>query len=951
MGDTGEKTSAARGAAKLLEVVQDLIAETHPQRIQTQPVTLDSVLDRDLGLDSLARVELLARLERAFGVALPERAAAESDTPRDLLRALRAADNAPRISDARDVASLELGDAQAAPRSAETLVDVMRWHVDAHATRPLIRFYRDDHVEDVASYGEVWEGSRAVASGLQHRGLEPGDRVGIMLPTGCDYFFAFFGILLAGGVPVPIYPPVRRTQIEDHLKRHRLILENAGAVALITVSEAKPFARILKSQVSAMRALVTVDELSASDGRYEPPLVKADHIALLQYTSGSTGQPKGVILTHSNILSNLRALGDWIQMDDTDVIVSWLPLYHDMGLIGALMGSLYYACLLVLMSPIDFVTRPQRWLWAIHRYRGTLSASPNFGYELCTRRLSEDDVQGLDLGSWRGALNGAEPVSADTIDRFCERFGKYGFRTGTMMPVYGLAENALGVTFPPLGRRPLIDAVQRDDLMYRGRALPAGPHEDRPLRVVACGRPLPGHEVRIVDDGGRELPDRHVGRLQFRGPSASSGYFRDVGATRALFDGDWLDSGDIAYVGDGDIYITGRAKDIVIRAGRNIAPSELEDAIGDIDGVRKGNVAVFGSTEPKTGTERLVILAETRESGEGSTERLRAAITALAVDFVGTPPDDIQLVSPGTVLKTSSGKIRRSANRDIYERGELRKRHRAVWWQLTRAWLSGLTFEFRRMRRQAGAWLYALHSWAVIVAITPIVWPAVVLLPRAEWRWFAARCAARFLGLATRTTPIVRGLENLSRVGGYVVVTNHASYLDSFALMAAVPRATSFVAKSELKKNVFVHTFLRRLRTQFVERFDKQKGIEDARRIGTAVSSGWPLVYYPEGSVTRFPGLRPFHMGAFVAAVENDVPVVPIALHGTRSMLRPGTSFPRRAVITVTVGAPVAPSIEPIDGKATRDTWSIALTLRDASRVHILRHCGEPDLPDDRPGV
>jgi 1-acyl-sn-glycerol-3-phosphate acyltransferase len=694
-----------------------------------------------------------------------------------------------------------------------------------------------------------------------------------------------------------------------------------------------------------MRTVVAVDELSASGGPYEPPLVRADDMALLQYTSGSTGQPKGVILTHRNVLTNLRAIGDWIQMDDTDVVVSWLPLYHDMGLIGALVGSLYYASLLVLMSPIHFVTRPQRWLWAIHKYRGTLSASPNFGYELCLRRLSEEDVGNLDLSSWRVALNGAETVSADTIDRFCERFGKHGFRQATMMPVYGLAENSLGVTFPPVGRRPLIDMVRRDDLMRRGRAVPAGSDEDTPLRMVACGRPLPGHEVRIVDDGGHELPDRYVGHLQFRGPSASSGYFRNADATRELFDRDWLDSGDLAYVGEGDIYVTGRVKDIVIRAGRNIAPTELEEAIGDIAGVRKGNVAVFGSTDLESGTERLVVLAETRESEAGSTERLRAAINALAVDLAGTPPEDIQLVPPGTVLKTSSGKIRRSANRDIYERGELGKSRRPVWWQITRAWLAGLTFGLRRMRHRIGSLLYAGYTWGVLVAMAPIVWLIVVIMPRPTWRWFAARCAARFLRFATRTLVTVHGVENVPRDSRCVIVTNHASYVDSFVLMAAIPRETSFVAKNELKRNVFVRTFLNRLRTQFVERFDKQRGIEDARRIGATARSGWPLLYYPEGSVTRMPGLRPFHMGAFVAAAENEMPVVPIALQGTRSMLRPGTRFPRRAAITVTVGPPVDEAADPSDRGAKPDTWPVAVRLRDASRTHILRHCGEPDLP------
>jgi 1-acyl-sn-glycerol-3-phosphate acyltransferase len=939
-----EKTRVDHSAARLLEVVQNLVAEIHPSRPQTQAANLDSLLDRDLGLDSLSRVELLTRLEREFGLSLSGRAGAEADTPRDLLRALRAADRTSPDGDGRDVVSIELGDAEAVPQSAETLIDVLKWHVESHPSRPQVHFYGDDRDDDVATYQDIWDGALAVATGLQHRGLESGDRVSIMLPTGRDYYFAFFGILLAGGVPVPIYPPVRRTQIEDHLKRHRLILENAGTTALITVPEAKPFARILKSQVNTMRAVLTVDELSTSGGVHEQPCLKSGDMAFLQYTSGSTGQPKGVILTHANLLANIRVIGDALHIDDTDVVVSWLPLYHDMGLIGSLMGSLYYACPLVLMSPLDFITRPQRWLWAIHRYRGTLSASPNFGYELCLRRLKEESMEGLDLSSWRVALNGAEQVSAATIERFSDRFGPHGFRPETMMPVYGLAENALGVTFPPLGRRPLIDSIQRDELMHHGRAVPAG-EGVTPLRVVACGQPLAQHEVRITDEGGRELPDRQVGRLQFRGASACSGYFRNAEATRELFNGDWLDSGDLAYADEGDIYVTGRAKDLVIRAGRNIAPSELEEAISGVAGIRKGRVAVFGSADPNTGTERLIVLAETREPGQA--DGLRRTINALAVDLVGTPPDDIRLVAPGTVLKTSSGKIRRQANREIYERGELGSRDRPVWWQIARVSVIGLTPWLRRMRRQTAAWVYAVYAWAVIVVIAPIFWPLVVIAPGARWSWQLARLGGRVLGFATGLTPKAHGLEHVPSSAPCVFVANHASYLDAFALMAVMPRPVSFVAKHQLKANPLVRLFLGRLHTQFVERFDKQVGIDNARRIGAKARSGWPLFYFPEGRLARMAGLRPFHMGAFVAAAESGVQVIPIALRGTRSALRPGTRFPRGATVTVTVGPPIGEATGPTGQKPVPDVWSQALRLRDASRAHILGSCGEPDLVAD----
>ena len=274
-------------------------------------------------------------------------------------------------------------------------------------------------------------------------------------------------------------------------------------------------------------------------------------------------------------------MGKAVQVTSTDVFVSWLPLYHDMGLIGAWLGSLYHAFPLVVMSPLTFLARPERWLWAIHKHRGTLSASPNFGYELCLRKIPDTALAGLDLSSWRMAFNGAEPVSPETIARFAQRFGQYGLRPQAMAPVYGLAECSVGLAFPPPGRGPLIDCIRRDSFMRTGHAEPAGSDEADVLRVtrMRAGR-FSGHEIRIVDATGRELGERVEGHLEFKGPSATSGYFRNPEQTRLLFHGEWLDSGDFAYMAEGDVYLTGRSKDIIIRAGRNIYPYELEECRG-----------------------------------------------------------------------------------------------------------------------------------------------------------------------------------------------------------------------------------------------------------------------------------------------------------------------------------------------------------------------------------
>ena len=272
-----------------------------------------------------------------------------------------------------------------------------------------------------------------------------------------------------------------------------------------------------------------------------------------------------------------------------------------------------------------------------------MSAGPNFAYELCLAKVRDAEIEGLDLSSWRLAYNGAEPVSAATIERFGDRFAPYGFRREAMTPVYGLAESAVGLAFPPLGRGPLIDRIRRDAFVRSGRAEPAKPGE-LDLRFVACGQPLPGHEIRVVDAAGNELGDRREGRIEFRGPSATAGYFNNAPATRSLFHDDWLDTGDLGYMADADLYVTGRVKDVIIRAGRNLHPAELEEAVGNLKGVRKGCVAVFASPDPSGGAERLVVMAETRATGDDDTRAaLRSEIAATAVDLLGVAPDDVVL--------------------------------------------------------------------------------------------------------------------------------------------------------------------------------------------------------------------------------------------------------------------------------------------------------------------
>ncbi len=920
------------GTARLVEIVSELARETHPhQRFQ---VTLDSDFERNLGLDSLARAELIIRIDHDFRVSLPARALSEARTPRDLLQFLAEASTV-SIKAGQEFLPLAQEEASAAPIQAQTLIEVLNWHLKRHPNRLHVLLYNDKEELEQISYAMLHNESQAIAAGLITRGLQPKQTVALMLPTSRDYLASFFGVLLAGGIPVPIYPPARPSQIEEHLNRHARILNNAQSVYLITIPQAKPVAAMLQRSVPSLQAITTPHNLQKTP----EPIVHhatASDLALLQYTSGSTGDPKGVMVTHANLLANLRSMGKVAHITNHDVFVSWLPLYHDMGLIGAWFGSLYFGFPLVLMSPLAFLTRPVRWLQAIHRHRGTISAAPNFAYELVSKKLRDEDIVGLDLSSWRIAFNGAEPVSPATLEAFAARFIPYGLKKEALAPVYGLAECSVGLAFPPFGRGPKIDTISRKAFVSDQIAKPVGEKTQDAMQIPACGRVIPAHAMRVVDENDVELSDRHVGRLQFKGPSATQGYYRNQEATRKLIWGDWRETGDYAYLADGEVYLTGRIKDLIIRGGRNIYPYEIEEAVGEISGIRKGCVAVFGSMDMASGTERLVILAETREQDEKIRQQLRSRINEVSSDIIDMPPDDIVLAPPYTVLKTSSGKIRRAACRQIYEEGLLGKPGFPLWKQMARLWAidfrSRMTRAFQKIKIKA----YGSYVWLIFIMIGIPVWTAVSALQRPRIAYYILHYAARLLlflsGIRLRPS-----IQKHIPQRPHLLVTNHASYLDGLIILAGLPPRTAYVfaAKQELKNKWFTRYFLNGIGALFVERFDARLGVESVDQLISILNAGRSVLVFPEGTFSSETGVRPFRMGAFVAAVRAGVPIVPAGLCGVRAMLRDKTWMPRHGHPHLKIGTVLMPE---------SSEWSEAARLRDAARAQIIALSGEPDL-------
>ncbi|WP_250441744.1 AMP-binding protein [Caballeronia sp. AZ1_KS37] len=919
---------------RLIDIVESLVAETHDMRAPASHVAMDSQFERDLGFDSLTRAELLSRIEQAYATRLPVEMFASAVTLGDVLQVLRHAAPAtpPNATPARRETSLVAQARIDEPRSARSLGEALQWHAIHHADRVHLILLDDEFRETRITFAELFHRAREHAAGLQERGIGPGDVIALMLPTGSDYFVCFMAIVLCGAVPVPIYPPARATQLEEHIVRHTAILENARAKALITFGELGVLGSLLRARVSTLREVLVPGQIESRETR-QWFVAGSDDVALLQYTSGSTGEPKGVVLTHANLLANIRAMGDRMRVDSNDVLVSWLPLYHDMGLIGAWLAPLYYGLPVVVTSPLAFLARPERWLRMISRYHGTITAAPNFAYARCAARLGREALEGLELSSLRFAFCGAEPVSPDSLRAFANRFAGYGFDARALAPVYGLAENALAVTFPPPLRGLRTDRVVRDLLSERGEAKPAK-HDEDATELAACGYALHGTELRIVGENGEVLDERHIGRIEFRGNAATRGYLRNEVQTARLIHDGWLDTGDLGYLAQGELYVTGRLKDMIIRAGRHFFPYELEEAIGKLPGVAQGGVAVCGRPDAQGGTERLVIIVETTSTDEAARTLLKTRINEATVVCFGAPAEEIALVPPDTILKTPGGKIRHAATLERFEeRGQATTRL-----SLSRQWVhiaaGSLALACRDLAARSARILRGLACGSAVLLLGLWVRCQVAFSSDTGRNWrIAARACRLFLRVAgVRVT--LDGERTTLLDTRPIFAANHTSYLDVIVLTAALPWPVNFVAKRELSDRMFVGPILRRLGTRFVERDVFSGSVADETQLVRHASEGDSLFFFPEGTFVRSAGVREFHLGAFRAACVTQRPVAPVVLRGTRAVLRDGDWIPRPGPVTVSVFAPIAP--------AGAD-FSAAARMRDAVRDVIVQHSGEPD--------
>ncbi len=539
--------------------------------------------------------------------------------------------------------------------------------------------------EPFFSFAGIERATARFGGAMQALGLEKGDRVALVLPDNQDFVLAFLGAVRAGIVPVPIYPPAGLRKLDGYLENTLHIVMKSGAKLVLADHGIKRLLGTVQARATELKAVVAVESIRRSEEPLRPATLSLDDTAFLQYTSGSTSAPKGVVVTHGNVAHNVHAfmrLGIGIE-DGVDSGVSWLPLYHDMGLIGFVLGPLYHRNTVTFLPPFMFLKRPVRWLEALSRHRGTISFGPNFAYALCCKRIRDAELEGLDLSSWRVAGCGAEPIRAANLVAFTEKFAPYGFDRRALMPCYGMAEATLAISFRRVQSGLSVDTIDAGTLAEKGIAEPPPrtAQASHTVEVVSCGPSFEDHDLAIfaLDDesSARPLGERVVGEIRLRGPSVTSGYFNEPELSQQAFAGGWLKTGDLGYLAGGEVHVCGRSKELIIVNGRNYYPQDLEWEAGSVASVRKGSVIAFGTLKPLNDRERIVLCFETSVTGASERDGISAAVQRAVRIATGLSVDEVVALDVGVLPKTSSGKLKRGECRVLYESGRLFSRSSA----------------------------------------------------------------------------------------------------------------------------------------------------------------------------------------------------------------------------------------------------------------------------------
>lgn len=554
----------------------------------------------------------------------------------------------------------------------QTLLDALH-HVETVYHKGY-RFLGNDLTETYYSFNALVREAKSRGRHLQAMGLRKGDRLAMVIPESEDFVLTFLGAVSVGVVPVPMYPPLALGKLDGYIDTAARILEVSKARMLVTTKKASPILWSLTGRVRTLEDLFTVDRFATElKGKGDAVEIAPEDPCFLQFTSGSTSDPKGVVVTHGSLIANAHAImfEGLESHEDRDVGLSWLPLYHDMGLIGFVLSPLVARVPVVFVPTLTFVKRPTVWMEAVSKYKATITFAPNFAFALAAKHAGRQvGKEGFDLSSLRVVGCGAEPINPQTLRGFIDAFGPAKLNPHSIMPCYGMAEATLAISFDTLKSDFSTTTIDRERYENERVAAPfSGEKPENRFEVVSCGRTFKNHEVGIMGDEGKLLGDGQVGEIVFRGPSVTAGYFENDEASRAAFKSGWLHTGDLGFMVNGEVFISGRKKDLIILNGRNYYPQALEWAMENIAGLRKGNVVAF--SVPGANSEELVMVAETRSNGEGDQSTIVEAMREALKNEFGVVAKDIALVPAGSLPKTSSGKLQRQKTRQEYMNGTL----------------------------------------------------------------------------------------------------------------------------------------------------------------------------------------------------------------------------------------------------------------------------------------
>ncbi len=554
----------------------------------------------------------------------------------------------------------------------QTLAEAVVHWARTRPSLPLFYFADLEEKLTVLTAGDLHHNARRLGASLRARGVRQGDRVVLSFDTSPEFLESFFACSLVGATPCLIELPSSKVSVQAWGERLRVKLQLLGARGILIDPDFLDLAQEALQDFQPEPGqdkpfAVTVKELDADAEPFEPPTCAAEDVAFIQFTSGTTDSPKGIQISHRALLANCAAMGEISHWDSDDLMVCWLPLFHDMGLVASTLASFVHGIPTALLPPFGFLLKPARWLWAIQYFRATSSFGPNFAYQLCVKRIKDAEVEGLDLSAWERAYNAAEFIHADTVRHFTERFQPYGFEPNAWRPSYGMAEMVVGVSIRDRSDPVRFETLSRSALAAKRQAVSLPESGPDALTVLSVGRVLRGIDLRIVDEEGREVPERHEGEILLRGTSLFGGYYKNAEATDSVLRDGWLHTGDLGFLAEGQLFICGRSKDLIIKAGENHHPYTMENAAARVTGVRAGCVAAVGVANLQTGTEDIVVVCETTETKADVVRQLCKHVEEMVYQGSGVRPNRVIPVGPHTVPKTTSGKIKRAYIRQNIE--------------------------------------------------------------------------------------------------------------------------------------------------------------------------------------------------------------------------------------------------------------------------------------------